>query len=244
MLMFEPTKTKPTNPQLISYLTLRKIIGILGIAFPILLILGSVALFGCQEVQGSISAYYHTDMRNLFVGVLCAIGLFLLTYTGYDSTDATAGNIACLFALGVALCPTGYDGPINTCIAELHPEGIVSTIHFISAAGLFLTLSYFSLCRFTKTSQKPEKCWKRLQIKNHENRPTGRKLIRNRIYVACGLIMIGCILLIGIYQLLSDTSFGEVLSKLKPVFWLETLALWAFGFSWLTKGNAVFADKA
>ena len=97
--MSEPMKAKPTDPQLISYLMLRKTIGILGLAFPIALIIGSVAFFGCQEVQGSISAYYHTDMRNLFVGVLCAIGLFLFTYTGYDSTDATAGNIACMFAL-------------------------------------------------------------------------------------------------------------------------------------------------
>ena len=242
--MSEPKPIISTNPQLISYLTLRKTIGILGITFPIALIIGSVVLFGCQEVQGSISAYYHTDMRNLFVGVLCAIGLFLFTYTGYDSTDATAGNIACLFALGVAFCPTSYGGPINSCISELHPDGIISTIHFISAAGLFLTLAFFSICRFTKTTKKPESCWKRLQIKKYEHRATGRKLIRNRIYIACGLIMIACILMIGVYKMLGSTAAGEALSKVKPVFWLETLALWAFGVSWLTKGRTIFKDKA
>lgn len=242
--MSEPTKTKPTDPQLISYLTLRKTIGILGVSFPIALIIGSIVIFGCEEVQGSISAYYHTDMRNLFVGVLCAIGLFLFTYTGYDSTDATAGNIACLFALGVAFCPTSYGGPINSCISEVHPDGIVSSIHFISAAGLFLTLAYFSLCRFTKTKKESENCWRRLRFKDHAHGPSGRKLIRNRIYVVCGFTMIGCILLIAVYKFLGNTPAGEALSKLKPVFWLETLALWAFGVSWLIKGRTIIRDKA
>ena len=242
--MSEPMKAKPTDPQLISYLMLRKTIGILGLAFPIALIIGSVAFFGCQEVQGSISAYYHTDMRNLFVGVLCAIGLFLFTYTGYDSTDATAGNIACMFALGVAFFPTSFGGPVTACIPKLIPGGIISTIHFISAAGLFLTLAYFSICRFTKTSKKPEKCWKRLSWCKHDDRPKGRKLIRNRIYIACGLTMIGCILLMAVYKLLGDSSTGEALSKLKPVFWLETITLWAFGISWLTKGKTIYPDKA
>jgi hypothetical protein len=28
-----------------------------------------------------------------------------------------------------------------------------------------------------------------------------------------------------------------------PVFWLETVALWAFGVSWFVKGETVFTDK-
>ena len=32
------------------------------------------------EFQGSMSAYYHTGMRDIFVGTLCAIGVFLLIY--------------------------------------------------------------------------------------------------------------------------------------------------------------------
>lgn len=235
-------KKDSINNQLISYLSLRKAVGILGIAFPIALILGSVACCGCGEVQSSISAYYHTGMRNLFVGLLCAIGLFLFTYSGYDSTDSTAGNIACFFALGVAFFPSSFSGPLTSCITELTKDSIISTIHFTSAAGLFLTLAYISICRFTKTKSEPEKCWKRLSFKKHKDRPKGRKIIRNRIYIACGLTMIACVLLIAVYKILEDSPLGESLSKFNPIFWFEAFALWAFGISWLTKGRTFYTD--
>jgi len=241
-IIMTTNEQKSPNPQLISYITLRKAVGILGITFPIVLILGSVVCCGCNEIQSSISAYYHTDMRNFFVGLLCAIALFLFTYTGYDSTDATAGNIGCIFALGVAFFPTSYSGPINSCITEITENGIISTIHFTSAAGLFLTLAYFSICRFTKTKKEPENCLKSFCFKKSDQRPTGRKLTRNRIYLTCGLIMIGCIILISVYKALGTSSQGQSLSKLKPIFWLETIALWAFGVSWLTKGRTIYAD--
>lgn len=32
------------------------------------------------QVRGSISAYYHTSMRDLFVGGLTVVGFMLLTY--------------------------------------------------------------------------------------------------------------------------------------------------------------------
>jgi hypothetical protein len=32
------------------------------------------------------------------------------------------------------------------------------------------------------------------------------------------------------------------LQQYKPVFWFETIAVWAFGLSWLTKGNVLFKD--
>lgn len=233
---------KTIDPQLISYYTLRKSVGILGIAFPILLIVGTIVSTGCNETLSSISAYYHTGMRNIFVGLLCAIALFLFTYTGYDSTDSTAGNIGCFFALGVALFPTSYTDALVCGIVKQTEPSIISTIHFTSAAGLFLTLAYFSICRFTKTKKEPEMCWKRLYWKNHEDRPKGRKLVRNRIYVTCGLIMIGCILFIAIYKLLGKTTFGEFLFQYDPVFWLEAIALWSFGVSWLTKGKTLYAD--
>lgn len=232
------------DQQLISYITLRKVIGILGVAFPIALLIGSIAMFDCKEIQSSISAYYHTGMRNLFVGVLCAIALFLFTYTGYDSKDSTAGNIGCFFALGVAFFPTSYSGPINSCVTEIVPDGIVSAVHFASAAGLFLILAYFSICRFTKTKKEPESCWKRLNPSKNIERPEGKKLIRNRIYIGCGLTIIACILLIAVYKFVRETSIGAFLAALKPIFWLETFALWAFGVSWLTKGKSLFPDSA
>jgi hypothetical protein len=61
-----------------------------------------------MKIISGIMTCYHTDMLNIFVGLLCAITLFLFTYTGYDSTDETAGNIGCIFPLGMAFFPTSY----------------------------------------------------------------------------------------------------------------------------------------
>lgn len=60
------------NKQLvISYLTLRKTIGILGIFLPLTLVIGSILFGDCITIQQSISNYYHTNMRDVFV-VTCA----------------------------------------------------------------------------------------------------------------------------------------------------------------------------
>src|SRR5262245_5003850 len=89
----------------LSYLSLRKAIGLLGACLPFVLAIGLFVLDG-KGLQGSISGYYHTEMRDVFVGILCAIGVFLLSYRGYESEDRIAGNLACAFAIGTALFPT------------------------------------------------------------------------------------------------------------------------------------------
>jgi hypothetical protein len=52
--------------------------------------------------------------------------------------------------------------------------------------------------------------------------------------------MLACIVLIAVYELFLS---GTGLAELKPVFWLESLALWAFGLSWMTKGEVLLEDR-
>src|SRR4026208_1416904 len=78
-----PMSVKPEDGLIISYLTLRKAIGILGFLWPFVLALGAMFLFH-TGLQRSISAYYHTSMAGVFVGTLWAIGFFLSSYNGYD----------------------------------------------------------------------------------------------------------------------------------------------------------------
>ncbi len=86
------------EPGLISYQLLRKWIGILGILLPLILVTGSFLIDNCREIQDSISAYYFTRMRDVFVGMVSAIGLFLMTYKGYGKTDTIASNLGGVFA--------------------------------------------------------------------------------------------------------------------------------------------------
>lgn len=215
-------KSENQRSLVFSYLALRKTIGLLGMAFPIVLFLGALIFFE-TGLQNSISSYYHTGMRDVFVGTLCVIGFFLLSYRGYKRVDDIAGDLACIFAVGVALFPTTPDRT---------PSGghdFIGYIHLIFAALFFITLIYFSLCLFTKTD--PNK------------RPSRRKLQRNKVYRACGYAMSICILLIVIYSLLPSKMASQV-GAYKPVFWLEAIAIIAFGISWLTKGEAILRDEA
>jgi hypothetical protein len=213
------------NPQVISYLTLRKAVGILGISFPVILVLGSVVFGDCKEIQGSISSYYHTSMRNVFIGVMCALAFFLFAYKGYDRRDAIAGNLGCIFALGVAFFPTAVTEPLTDCIPLSFEAPVISSIHFISAGSLFIVFAYFSICLFTKGSPDP----------------TSRKLKRNKLYRFSGYTIVASIGLIALYFIAFEKRH-PAFQNYHPVFWLESIALWAFGIAWLTKGKALLND--
>ena len=202
------TPPDPDTRELVSYLTLRRIVGILGVALPVLLAVWSLA--HRIGLLPSISDYYSLRTRDMFVGILFTIAWFLFAYRGYDDRDATAGKIACIFALGVAIFPNSGT-PL---------EG---RLHYGCAAALFLVLSYFALALFTKTGGSP----------------TPNKLIRNRVYRTCGVIMLACIAAIGLGTVLLAEATRNAL---RLVFWLEALALWAFGVSWFVKGETLWRD--
>lgn len=208
----------PASGLVTSYLTLRKFIGILGIALPIVLMLGGWLVFH-TGLRPSLSNYYHTGMRDVFVGTLWAIGVFLVSYRGFDRRDDIAGNVACVFAIATAIFPEATDG-------ATHAARIVGYVHFSSAAALFLTLCYFSLRLFTLT--------------NPDATPTRGKIRRNRVYVVCGWLMLGCVVGIAAFKLLVSS---EWVTSHRLVFWLETIAVTSFGVSWLTKGEAFFRDE-
>ena len=210
-----------SNLLVISYMTLRKVIGLLGLLLPFLVMLGARLLFH-TGLEVSLSAYYHTGMRDVLVGILFGIGCFLGSYKGYDRRDDLAGNLAGVFAVGVALFPIGRPGaPCGTGCQ------ISSFLHNGFAALLFLTLAYFSLFLFTKTDRTQE--------------PTPRKLQRNVVYRVCGVTMTACIVLVGVLFVLPDLR--AALDKYSPVLWLEALTVGAFGVSWLTKGEAILKDE-
>lgn len=63
----------------LSYLGLRRAVGYIGIGLPFVLLFGKLLVQG-GPLPGSISAYYYSDMRNVLVGALCAVAIFLISY--------------------------------------------------------------------------------------------------------------------------------------------------------------------
>ena len=62
-----------------AYTHLQQIVGVIAVLLPFALLIGNKALSG-DELESSISAYYHTPMGDVFVGALCALGVFFLSY--------------------------------------------------------------------------------------------------------------------------------------------------------------------
>ncbi len=96
-----------------SYQVIRLTIGFLGVLLPVVFIIGEA--FFLKEgihVRGSLSAYYHTSMQDVFVAGLCVIGFMLVTYMAgeprtWDFWVSLAGGIA---VLGVVFFPTSRPG--------------------------------------------------------------------------------------------------------------------------------------
>jgi hypothetical protein len=177
-MKFAALKT-PGNPAVRNYLALRKVIGILGIALPPAMLLGEW-LFFCNAQQPTISHYYYTGMRDVFVGTLWAIGVFLVCYKGPRDWDNVASNVAGACAILVAIFPTAPRPTPNPCpIPSAIPETLQSFIgklHLGFAAGFFVTITIMAFLLF-------------------ENR--GKRKWVNWIYRGCGAAMIGCLVWMG-----------------------------------------------
>ena len=222
-------------------------IGYIAVGLPLVLVLGEnlrdawlpdAGAVDRAFIEASISAYFHTGMREVFVGSLCAIGVFLVCYKGYQQWDNLAAYVAGFSVLLVALFPTpeasreaadtGVPAPDSVTIfssASLPDPAWVGYVHFIAAAVFFATLAAMALLLFTKTDQLV---------------PTHRKQWRNRVYRITGVLILVCVTVIAVLKLFVDAAWVRESSL---VFVFEAIAVVAFGIAWLTKAEVVLPDR-
>lgn len=215
-----------------SYLLIRMVVGGIGVLLPTLLfILDSALLEGPASLRGSLSAYYHTAARDLFVGGLCVTGFFLITYmAGQKSTwDYWLSTVAGIAVLGVAFLPTQRpnlpDGALLCGSApELLPgctqlqhalgETQVAAAHYTFAAIFILSLA--ALCFVFG--------WREKRFTEH----TGRA----RFHQACGAAILVAVGWIAVGESLDLTLLG-----IEPLYMGEVVSVYAFGMSWLVKAQ-------
>ncbi len=207
-----------------SYLDMRRIIGILAIALPVILV-GGGFIQNRTAIEGSLSSYYYTNMRDFFVGMLFTVALFLISYKGYELIDDVVTNLSGFFALGIIAFPTSmFSGGVVRVGVFLTPDNVSKYIHLVFSVLFLLSLALNSIFLFTK----------------HGGAPSREKKLRNLVYIISGIVMLSCITGMVIYiAFFSHTS----LAKMRPVLVFETVALVSFGVSWLVKGNTLFRDK-
>lgn len=157
----------------------------------------------------SISATYYVSPA--LVGILTAASLVLMCYDGYDLQDNLVTTLSGLFGLMIVLFPCKCAvTPMHTGYFQL-PADASNIVHCTSAVIFFILLAYNDLFLFTKTDKNP----------------TSKKKIRNIVYRVCGIGMLCAMVLMPLpFHFPAKT------------WWVETVALFFFAISWLTKGGA------
>jgi hypothetical protein len=211
-----------------SYFLLRRGLAGLAFLFPIALWL----LAGPEHLQRSISAYYHFHhvpdggtslpgtgaMRDLFVGVLWAIGAFLFFYKGYSKKEDWALDVAGIAAILIALFPMDWPAEAGT---------FTNTVHFASAVTFFLAIAYVCLFRPGDTLEL---------LKDAERRRWFK-----RAYGLLGTLMVVLPLSLFALHLLADPLdlLAEDADETYVVLAVEWAAIWVFSVYWFVKSREI-----
>jgi len=206
----------------ISYLTMRRCIGVLALAFPIILI-----IFGGFPMQTSISATYWTNSNVLFTSILVTMGIFLISYNGYDKKDKWITSISGVALIGVALfpCEVGINPVTNAYLFSFLSPKVNAIFHYGFAIITFSFMGIMSLIQFTKSTGPV----------------SANKKKRNLIYKICGYVIFGILFLALILELIPNAR--EITDTIRLWYWLEALIVWTFGISWIIKGETLWADR-
>lgn len=209
-----------------SYFLMRTFVGILGFALPFILFIGEAVLDDAKwTARGSLSAYYHSGMRDFFVSILAVVGILLVTY---KINEKNRDNFLSLFAgaaaIGVAIFPTGIPLDVDarpTPLQGFLGEDRAEVIHF-SCALVFVVFLGILCLDFARREGK------RKQERNgHHARFPPKFWFRFHLLMAI-LIFCG----IAYIPLARSFDFFEKHSILIG----EIVVTVAFGLSWLAKG--------
>jgi hypothetical protein len=197
-----------------TYLSLRVGIALIGVTLPVMLWLGGST--AGSSLLGSMSAYYYTGMRNVFVGALCAVGVALVLYKGFSREEDLALSLAGVLAICVALFPTAEGGQ----------RTIVSNVHVIAAVGFFLCLAYVSVFRASDTL---------LLV-----RDVNRAHLLERAYRMLGAAMVAS----PAFALVLARVLQSPGSDSSVVFFVEAFGVWAFAAYWIVKSRELKQTNA
>jgi hypothetical protein len=207
-----------------DYLALRAVIGLIAFFLVPVVYVGNWLLFtrhvgACfwpnPRLPDSLSGYYYTHMRNLFVGAMCAMGIFLAAYRGFDRWDSRftnvhMGSLIVLFAMVFLMV-----------LVQFTMTGGQDRGDPAGGLRAWWNSVFFGGIRTW---------WKSLFPHDARNR---KKKRRNLIYVLCA----GGILLCALLALV--TAIAPSVGTTAPLLlYAECFAFAFFGIAWYVKGAA------
>lgn len=197
-------------------------VGVLGMLLPFAVTIGNIIQTGQPVLLSSISGSYYTGMRDVFVGTLTAIGAFLIGYR-YAPVDDVLSTLAGVAAIAIALFPTAQRGQDVLVTAA---GGTTGVVHGIAAVTFFVILAIFCFFLFPRSADPVATA-------------TGKRT-RNAIYYLCGFLIVAGL---GTAALAGRFLPGDVTNWLRPMFWGQSVAIFAFGVAWFTKSNIIFRSS-
>ena len=184
-----------------TYSRIRIGAALLGVLFPLVLLI-------VAGLESSFSAYYHTEMRDVFVGSLCAVGVILFLYKGVSDKEDIALNLAGIFAVLVALVPG------SSPVIILRGYSLTADDwHTIFGTSFFLAIAFV--------------CWFCASDTLHLLDPSEQWLFK-WLYRLFAVLMVALPLLAVVLLYLFDETNSIV-------FFVELLATWVFGAYWIVK---------
>ncbi len=211
----------------VSYRTLRQMVGWIGILLPLGMRIGGRVFEGIP-FTASISAYYYTGMRDVFVSTMVLVGALLACNRSPSTRDNFLWTCTGIAAMGIGLFPMEpvYADVIldkfKTTIDQCYMNTGIRGYHFIFVVVFFALAIYLVTFRFGATSMS-------LASKQKDR--------RLHTYRICGAVMT-----LASLWILYLTWRHESVS----IFWPEAAAVVAFSFAWLVKGQVPpgFKDPA
>jgi hypothetical protein len=233
--MRRPEKPEPTAIEshiAVTYKVLRRGLAVLAIGLPLVLSVLGYVQYGLA-LQESISAYYHastsTDpgfdpfsaagqgqMRDWFVGILWAVGVFLILYRGYGRRENQALNLAGILLILVAMFPMEWTCR-NACSKI--------TLHGVFAVAFFFMIGYVCIFRSGDTLALI--------------RDAAKQANYRRTYRIIGLVMwVFPVIVVGL------SFFQFYLFGRYTVFFIEAAGIWTFAYYWWQKSVEIEESRA
>ena len=176
-----------------------------------------IVAFLVGYIPKSISATWYTNACTVFMIILGSASFLLISYKGYERIDDILLTCSGIAGLGICLFPCAITNKHEKVGTFLIDNQVSDIIHCVFAVVFFGLLAYNSIFLFTKSVGEVTK----------------KKKARNIIFRICGVGMIA--------------SFSILAMPIPCRIWVcETVALFFFGISFLTKANIypwLFCDK-
>lgn len=225
----EPRPTSTDPPEFWryarTYLLLRVIVGVVGILLPLgLLLLDRWVFRDSADARGSLSAYYYSGGRELFVAGLVLMGTVLGTYKMFEwNLDNLLSFLAGVAAVLVAFLPTGrYSKDLAlTPLQREWGEGTVQALHFGAAGTLIVLLGVLSVTFGVREGNRPP-----VESQNQKVSPGNWR----RYHFICAAVILAALATYGVSKLKGPEMIPNLL------LFVECAAIWAFAASWFVAG--------